>query len=96
MYNMRLKEYNNGTLQLTFYSNPIKTKKDKYTTNGDYSGDNFWDEPSRQFDDCDNDYSSNPFVEPSDQYSVSNISEKEAAFLGATLMTANEEYLFMT
>ena len=55
MYNMRLKEYNNGTLQLTFYSNPIRSKKDKYTTNGDYSGDTFWDEPTRQFDDCDND-----------------------------------------
>lgn len=96
MYNMRLKEYNNGTLQLTFYSNPIRSKKDKYTTNGDYSGDTFWDEPTRQFDDCDNDYSSNPFVESCDQYTVSNLSEKEAAFFGAKLMTADEEYLVIT
>ena len=62
MYNMRLKEYNNGSLQLTFYSNAIKTKDDRFKKCNDYEGDNFWAEPSRRFDDPDNDYSSNPFV----------------------------------
>lgn len=96
MYNMRLKEYKNGTLQLTFYSNPIMTKEDKFTTNGDYSGENFWDEPSRRFHDIDSDYSSNPFVPSSEIYTVRDISDKEAALLGSILMTSDEEYLVLT
>lgn len=91
MYNMRLKEYNNGSLQLTFYSNAIKTKDDRFKKCKDYEGENFWDEPSRRFDDLDNDYSSNPFVSFSDMYSVEDISDKEAA-----LLDADNEYMTMT
>ncbi len=92
MYNFKLKEYNNGTLQLTFYSSPIRLKEDRYRPSQDVQGSNYFDEPSRFGEDCDNLYTLNPFVSLEDRYQVSIIpTEKEGAELDELICLTEEE-----
>lgn len=70
MYNFRLKNYKNGTVQLTYYHVPIRTKEDRYTLCDDYYNyDNFWS--GRENDECDNLFTLNPFVNFDDRFSCS-------------------------
>lgn len=92
MYNFKLKEYNNGTLQLTFYSSPIRLKEDRYKPCQDIQGSKFFEEPSRYGEDCDNLYTLNPFVSLEDRYKVSIIpTEKEGAELDELICLTEEE-----
>ena len=81
MYNYRLKEYQNGTLQLTFYGNPIYLKNDRADKSINIQGSMFWDEPTRNSCDVDSLYSDNPFVNFNDMYNVSIIKEKELSLI---------------
>lgn len=85
MYNFKLKEFQNGTVQLTYYDNPIKTKDDKF----DYITE--FDEYRDLNRDCDNDYTLNPFVSPAEYYSVTNIID--GAKLGSDVSTLSDEEL---
>jgi len=89
MYNYRLKEYQNGTLQLTFYANAILNKDDRYKPCNDIQGDSYWDEPTRLPTDIDNLFSANPFVSPEEMYQVQFI--KEDAKLDEAIYYTDEE-----
>lgn len=93
MYNYRLKEYQNGTLQLTFYGNPIYLKNDRADKSINTQGSTFWDEPTRNSNDVDSLYSDNPFVNFNDMYNVSIIKEKEGAELDEIICLTDEEIL---
>ncbi len=92
MYNFKLKEYNNGSVQLTFYSSPIRIKEDRYRPSTDMQGVTYWAEPSRRMDDCDDLYTLNPFVSWEERYDVSIIQEENAgAELDEVICLTDEE-----
>lgn len=92
MYNFKLKEYNNGSVQLMFYSSPIRIKEDRYRPSTDMQGVTYWAEPSRHSDDCDDLYTMNPFVSWEERYDVSIIRDENAgAELDELLCLTDEE-----
>jgi hypothetical protein len=76
MYNYRLKKYKNGSFQLTYYYKPVLTNDDKFSSEFQVEGVNYFDEPSRDVNDVFNEYSENPFVSLFDMYKVTDISER--------------------